>query len=78
MLLLVTWPFAHLSTAAALLLLAPLVLDGVVQLLTPYESRNLRRLWTGLLFGYGLTDLLFISLAATFRYGYNIGSRFFP
>lgn len=33
------------------LLMMPMLLDGVIQLLTSYESRNIRRLWTGILFG---------------------------
>lgn len=34
-----------------LLLMFPLVFDGFLQLLTPYESGNMRRLFTGTLFG---------------------------
>lgn len=33
------------------LLMIPMLLDGFIQLLTSYESRNIRRLWTGILFG---------------------------
>lgn len=35
----------------ACLMMLPLVVDGFVQRLTAYESNNLRRLWTGILFG---------------------------
>ncbi len=37
-----------------LLLMAPMVADGLLQLLTPYESGNYRRLVTGILFGIAL------------------------
>ena len=33
------------------LMMFPLVVDGFTQRLTTYESNNLRRLWTGILFG---------------------------
>ncbi|MCM1089925.1 MAG: DUF2085 domain-containing protein [Muribaculum sp.] len=35
----------------ACLMMLPLIVDGFVQRLTAYESNNLRRLWTGILFG---------------------------
>ena len=57
------------------ILLIPLVADGVIQMCTPYESRNLRRLWPGVLFGYGLTNLLLLSAAAVFRRGYELGLK---
>lgn len=34
-----------------LLLMVPMVFDGFLQLLTPYESGNIRRLITGMVFG---------------------------
>lgn len=34
-----------------LLLMVPMVFDGFLQLLTSYESGNMRRLFTGILFG---------------------------
>lgn len=33
------------------LMMLPLVVDGFTQRLTAYESNNIRRLWTGILFG---------------------------
>lgn len=36
------------------LLIIPLVIDGFLQLLTPYTSNNLLRLLTGILFGIGI------------------------
>ena len=42
-------------------------------LCTPYESGNLRRLATGLLFGYGLTVLLLTSLGWAYQWGFGFG-----
>ena len=58
-----SWWLWRPPVALALVLLVPLVVDGLVQLCTAYESRNYRRLWTGVLFGYGLTALFFLSTA---------------
>lgn len=58
----------------ALGLLVPMVLDGGLQALTPYESGNLRRLVTGLLFGYGLAALFLCSTMWAFRFGMDIGA----
>ena len=57
----------------AFALLIPMVLDGVIQLKTSYTSTNRRRFLTGILFGYGLVALLFISSLATIRLGYRLG-----
>ena len=56
-----------------LVLMVPMVTDGVIQLKTPYESTNPRRFATGLLFGYGLMALFIIFSIATFQLGYRIG-----
>ncbi|MCI7656497.1 DUF2085 domain-containing protein [Anaerotignum sp.] len=56
------------------LFLLPLVADGCIQRLTAYESTNLRRLVTGILFGYGIMMLFLLSTAATLRMGYRVGS----
>lgn len=56
-----------------LLLLLPMILDGVLQLATVYESNNLRRLWTGILFGYGLVLFVAITTVAVFYWGYHRG-----
>jgi len=57
-------------------LMVPMVADGFIQLKTAYESTNLRRLATGLLFGYGLMVLFAISTAAALRFGYRFGQSF--
>lgn len=68
-----SWWLWRPPAALALVLLVPLVVDGLVQLCTAYESRNYRRLWTGLLFGYGLTALFFLSTAWVFHQGRVLG-----
>lgn len=64
---------AHPPAAVAAVLLLPLVADGFLQLCTSYESGNLRRLITGILFGYGLTVLLAASLGWAYRWGFHFG-----
>lgn len=43
---------------AMLFMMAPMVADGFIQLLTSYESNNYRRLWTGILFGIAFVFFL--------------------
>ena len=69
----VTWAAAHPGAVGAALLMVPLVTDGVIQLCTAYESTNRRRLWTGILFGYALTDLFLLSTQWALRWGYSVG-----
>lgn len=61
--------FFQISIKLALLLLVPMILDGVIQLKTTYESNNRRRFLTGFLFGYGLVMLFVITSIMTFRCG---------
>lgn len=44
--------------ACGMLLCLPLIADGFLQLLTPYESTNLKRVLTGIPFGLGLGVLM--------------------
>lgn len=44
-------------------LLGPMTVDGVLQLLTPYESTNPVRLATGILFGFGLAGIMAIQIS---------------
>jgi hypothetical protein len=53
-----TWVIGHPNAICSLVLLLPLVADGMLQLCTRYESGNFRRLVTGILFGYALANLL--------------------
>jgi uncharacterized membrane protein len=59
------------------LLLLPLVLDGTIQKVTSYESTNIRRLITGLMYGYALSSLIVISFTAVFSFGYEIGLKLY-
>lgn len=63
----------HPSLLWGLFLLLPATVDGVVQLKTPYESRNRRRLWTGFLGGYGGMLLMIGSFVLTYRLGMRAG-----
>lgn len=64
------WRLPPLWLAAVLLI--PLVADGFIQLLTPYESTNPRRFVTGLAFGYGFLALFLYSCLASYRFGYSL------
>lgn len=68
----IIYPSSVLVLVAFLL---PLIADGTIQKVTAYESTNLRRFWTGILFGYALLTLIFHSIVFTFRYGYEIGAN---
>ena len=69
---LLSCPFWLPSVWMTALLMAPMVADGLIQLKTAYESRNGRRLWTGLLFGYGLMTFVWISCRWSFWLGYRL------
>lgn len=68
--------FYRPSIAVLCLMLLPMVTDGAVQLLTAYESTNLRRFVTGLLFGYAGAILFAISCSAIFMLGHGLGQQF--
>ncbi|GAA0108831.1 hypothetical protein UT300015_07180 [Clostridium tertium] len=51
----------------------PMLLDGFIQLLTHYESNNIKRVLTGLLFGYALSNIFILSIIFTWKCGYNLG-----
>lgn len=69
-------PFLRCSLQVAFLLLVPMILDGFIQLLTKYESTNIRRFVTGLLFGYGFFMLFALSTIASFDLGVNIAQNY--
>lgn len=50
--------FGYPSLLVALLMTLPLVADGFAQRFTSYESGNVRRLFTGILFGIAFVFLL--------------------
>lgn len=67
--------FYRAPVAVCALLLLPMVIDGFVQLWTPYESNNALRFITGCLFGYGLGQLFVISSIAAFQFGYGLTAK---
>ncbi|QIB68688.1 DUF2085 domain-containing protein [Aminipila butyrica] len=67
----ITYGLYHPPILYAAILLIPMILDGGIQLLTSYESTNVRRFLTGLLFGYGFFHLFLTSIIATYWYGYH-------
>ena len=50
----------------------PLLLDGFAQKLTSYQSGNLRRLVTGILFGYALVGLVSITTIFAAQAGFEL------
>lgn len=56
-----------------IILMCPLVIDGLIQKLTKYESNNYRRLVTGVLFGFSAVYLLISSFVYAFMWGYYKG-----
>lgn len=64
--------FFQLSVPASLLILLPMIIDGVVQMASAYESNNRRRFITGLLFGYGIIMLFVITSIMAFQFGVNL------
>ena len=57
----------------SIFLMLPLVVDGFAQKLTRYESGNLRRLVTGILFGYALIGWMVASTSWVAQLGFEIG-----
>lgn len=64
--------FFRLSVLGSLLILIPMIVDGVVQMKTSYESNNRRRFITGFLFGYGLFMLFVITSKMSFDFGASL------
>ncbi len=69
----VTYVIWRPHIAILIFLMLPLIIDGFVQLKTNYESNNIRRLWTGILFGYALCTIFVMSSAFALRYGIKFG-----
>ena len=67
--------FRHPPVWLTLVLMVPMVTDGLIQLKTAYESTNPRRFVTGLLFGCALTAFFIVTLTMTWQYGYRLGKR---
>jgi len=54
-------------------MMLPLVADGFVQLLTKYESTNIRRLITGIVFGIGFSSFIVQTHCIVYNYGVEFG-----
>lgn len=65
----VGWWFLQLPSSVYILLLIPMSVDGFIQLLTPYESTNLKRLITGCLFGIGVISLFLLTTIVAYQFG---------
>lgn len=61
--------FYNPSIIFNIFIMLPMLIDGFLQLKTKYESNNIKRLITGLLFGYGLCNLFIKSIVFTFSLG---------
>ena len=66
------WFFIRWSLISYIIMLIPLIIDGTVQMFSMYESNNLRRLWTGFLFGYGIVTMFIMSNIFCFEVGFNL------
>ena len=51
--------FININSVFLLMIMIPMSIDGALQYLTIYESNNLKRFVTGLLFGFSLVALIF-------------------
>ncbi len=66
-----TYKMFHPSLTYTLIIMIPMLIDGFVQLLTKYESNNTKRVITGMLFGYALVVLYFMSLEMVYNFASN-------
>lgn len=71
-----SYHFIKFKISIYILLMIPLILDGFIQLLTNYESTNLKRFITGLLFGYSLLSLFIISNVFVFKLGQDLAINY--
>ena len=68
--------FFRLTAKASFIIMIPLIIDGFTQALTSYESNNIKRFITGVLFGSGIFMLFVISTIIVFNFGVNIGTKY--
>lgn len=69
----ILWFVIRLPLYTYVIFLIPMVIDGSVQMFSSYESNNLKRFLTGLLFGYGLISLFIISNVFVYKLGIKAG-----
>ncbi|MDE6475362.1 MAG: DUF2085 domain-containing protein [Erysipelotrichaceae bacterium] len=68
-----TFKFYSPNLLVNILIMIPMLFDGLLQLLTKYESNNIKRLITGILFGYALYNLFIMSIGYVWKLGYDFG-----
>lgn len=66
------YALSSIPVYAYFLLMIPLLADGFLQQLTAYESKNWKRLVTGMLFGIGLYCLFAYTTVLAFRFGQGL------
>ncbi|MGL4849048.1 MAG: DUF2085 domain-containing protein [Clostridium sp.] len=54
-----------------IIIMIPMIIDGIIQLKTKYESNNFKRVITGILFGIGLSNLFIKSIVYIYMLGYH-------
>lgn len=61
MLALITFFFGYkININTCIIMIIPMVLDGTIQFRTKYTSNNLKRITTGIVFGFGFVELIFL------------------
>lgn len=63
------YKFYSFNILINIIFILPMLIDGFFQLLTKYESNNIKRLITGTLFGYGFFNLILKSIFFTMSLG---------
>ena len=71
--LIAIWFFRPPYWVMAVIML-PMIADGLIQGVTRYESTNLRRMVTGILFGFGITMIALMFCIFVFKMGVLVGS----
>lgn len=70
--------FFRLSVFWGVILMLPMIIDGTLQKKTDYESNNLLRLITGILFAYGLMDFVVVCDIWAYHQGQNFKEWILP
>jgi len=67
------WYLIKLPIYLYVIMLLPLIMDGFIQMFTTYQSDNIKRLLTGILFGIGFASLFLESNSWFFHQGFRWG-----
>jgi uncharacterized membrane protein len=72
----ITYAFWHpASVILLILMLLPMITDGILQARTAYESTNLRRVISGFCFGYAILTLFLMMIIFFYHVGFDIGLK---